>query len=540
MRLDLTSILEDKRWEGSGCRLPAFDVKAVRRQTAEHPGWLHLGAGNIFRAYIAVLAQRMLERGLTDTGIIVCEAFDEQIIEQVYRPFDDLSIAVTLKSSGEAVQEVVASVTESVIPSSGYDRLKEIFTSGSLQLVSLTITEKGYAITDSSGTILPWIEADVMRSDGRAQTTIGLLTELLYDRYRAEALPLALVSLDNCSHNGSLLKEAVMTFCERRTIDGYYDEGFREYLSDEMRISFCWSMIDKITPRPSPVVEQLLERAGIEGMKSIHTQKNTFIAPFVNAEESEYMAIEDRFPNGRPPLEEVGVLFGDRQTIDRIEKMKVCTCLNPLHTVLAIYGCLLGFSSISDEMQDPMLKRFIERLGYDEGMPVVVDPGIISAQQFIKETIEVRFPNPFVPDTPSRIATDTSKKIPIRFGQTLRAYMAAGHEDLSFLTFIPLFFAGWLRYLMGVDDQGEPFEISADPNLEELQAHVKGISLGSGVSHVDQLQPLLSNPDYFGVDLYGVQLGKKVEGMFTELTAGKGAIRSTLRHYLQEQGGGAL
>ena len=92
------------------------------------------------------------------------------------------------------------------------------------------------------------------------------------------------------------------------------------------------------------------------------TSKNTYVAPFVNAEETEYLVIEDAFPNGRPKLEKGGLMFTDRETVDKVEKMKVCTCLNPLHTALAVFGCLLGYTKISDEMKDPQLVKLVDWL----------------------------------------------------------------------------------------------------------------------------------------------------------------------------------
>ena len=143
------------------------------------------------------------------------------------------------------------------------------------------------------------------------------------------------------------------------------------------------------------------------------TSKNTYVAPFVNAEEVQYLVIEDAFPNGRPALEKGGLIFTERETVDKVEKMKVCTCLNPLHTALAVFGCLLDYQLISKEMQNPQLKRLVEIIGYDEGLPVVVNPGIIDPKTFIDEVLNVRVPNPFMPDTPQRIATDTSQKLAI-------------------------------------------------------------------------------------------------------------------------------
>ena len=171
-------------------------------------------------------------------------------------------------------------------------------------------------------------------------------------------------------------------------------------------------------------------------------------------------------------------------------------------------------------------------MGYEEGLPVVVDPGIINPREFIKEVIEKRFPNPFVPDTPQRIATDTSQKIPVRFGETLKAYIRTGKRDISTLTYIPLVFAGWIRYLMGLDDEGNPFTPSPDPMLEALQSYVKGIKLGDTEPFTEALKPILSNENIFGVNLYEYGLASKVEAMFGELVAGKGAVRKTLEKYI--------
>ena len=103
-----------------------------------------------------------------------------------------------------------------------------------------------------------------------------------------------------------------------------------------------------------------LEKLGVEDIQPAIAGKKTYIAPFVNAEETEYLVIEDAFPNGKPALDKGGIIFTDRATVDKVEKMKVCTCLNPLHTALAIYGCLLGYTLISEEMKNPLLKNMVE------------------------------------------------------------------------------------------------------------------------------------------------------------------------------------
>ena len=242
--------------------------------------------------------------------------------------------------------------------------------------------------------------------------------------------------------------------------------------------------------------------------------------------------IEDVFPNGREALEKGGLMFTDRETVDKVEKMKVCTCLNPLHTALAVFGCLLGYDLISEEMKDDTLRKLVEGIGYREGLPVVTDPGIIHPGEFIDTVVKVRIPNPFMPDTPQRIATDTSQKLAIRYGETIKAYAASDHLKVSDLTLIPLVFAGWLRYLMAVDDQGNSFILSPDPLLGEVCPVVNSIDPGEKEEVKERLKPVLSNSKIFGVDLCQAGMAEKVCDYFVEMTAGKGAVRATLERYV--------
>ena len=514
MKLSIESLKDIKYWQDKGYSLPKYDVEQVWKKTNEQPVWLHIGAGNIFRAFPAVLQQQLLNDNLAETGIIVCEAFDEEIIDRAYRAYDNLAVVVTLKSTGEISKNIVASVAESLKPGSDYRRLVEIVSSPSLQIVSFTITEKGYSVDNGN--------------------TIHLLADLCYERYKSGQFPLALVSMDNFSHNGTVLRDSLFTVASSRIESGVYDPGFTDYLADDKLVSYNWSMIDKITPRPSEQVRRSLEQDGLEDINEIITEKNTYTAAFVNTEEAQYLAIEDNFPNGRPPLERTGVILSDKEVIDKIERMKVCTCLNPLHTVLAVFGCLLGYTSIADEMNDPVLKELILKVGYSEGLPVVEEPGILSASDFLQEVIEKRFPNPFLPDTPQRIASDTSKKVPVRFGETLKAYIKRGDTDLSGLVYIPLFFAGWLRYLLAVDDNGNEFTLSPDPNLDNLREYLAGIKLGDTELPNEKIKLMLSRKELFGINLYEYGLGIKVEQMFLELISSEGAVKKTLIKYITD------
>ena len=539
MKLTERGIADTHAWKGYA--LPKFDRAKMIAATKKNPTWIHFGAGNIFRAFQAMLAQELLEKNLTDTGIIVAEGFDLDIIDKAYRPYDNLSLLVTLKSDGSITKTVAASVAESYKcdPSfpDDWNALAEIFRSKSLALVTFTITEKGYAVKNSDGNFLPAYCADFEADPDKAKMFLSRLCALLYGRYlHADKHPVALVSTDNCSHNGEKLQAAVRAIAGEWQKRGFVDEGFIDYISSPESVSFPWSMIDKITPRPDAGVQAQLKADGFEDAEIIVTDKHTYTASFVNAESPQYLVIEDAFPNGRPPLEKAGVYFTTRDTVNKVERMKVCTCLNPLHTALAIYGCLLGYTLIADEMKDAELNTLVHRIGYDEGLPVVTDPKIIDPKKFIDEVVTVRIPNPFMPDTPQRIACDTSQKLSIRFGETIKAYAADPALGTHKLKYIPLVLAGWCRYLMALDDEGKKFELSPDPLLGRVCPFVEKIELGrtyTAEALDGFLHGLLSDASLFGVDLYAAGLAPLVLEYFGELTAGKGAVRAALKKHIR-------
>ena len=487
--------LHAPEWAQKGYDLPKFDVERVR---AAAPRWVHFGAGNIFRSFIACAQQTVLDKGLCDHGIVVCEGFDPEIVERAYRPFDNLSVAVSLKANGGIDKRLVASVVES-LTFADMARLQEIFASPALQMASFTITEKGY-------------DPKFAHAPG---SLMGTLADLLRHRMRTSAAPIALVSMDNCSRNGEKLQNVIEMLAEG-------DAEFATYLRE--KVTFPWTMIDKITPRPDPRVAEMLRQDGFEDTELIVTARKTYTAAFVNAEEKEYLVIEDNFPNGRPPLEAAGIYFADRETVSNVERMKVTTCLNPLHTALAVFGCVMGYETICAEMGDPLLKKLVERIGYVEGLPVVVSPGIIDPKTFIDEVVNERLPNVFLPDTPQRIATDTSQKLAIRFGETIKAHVARG--DVDALVGIPLALAGWFKYLSGVGDDGAPFALSPDPRLPLFAEPLTAENAGR------LIPPVLRDTSIFGLNLEEAGLANRVLAYAQDMLAG--TARAVLERELKD------
>ncbi len=526
MKLNLDGIKSCEAWSAAGIKLPMFDIAAVREKTANEPEWIHFGAGNIFRGFIGSVAQELLNSDKMGTGIVAVESFDFDIIDKIYTPFDSLTLNVMMDKTGDLKTEVLAGIAEGV-KASDYARLYAIAEKPSLKMISFTITEKGYAVTDVNGDLINIVKADIENGPDSPKHTMSIIAAMLYKRYKANGTPVAVVSMDNCSHNGEKLKAGVVTVAKAWIESGVLDADFMDYL--ENTVSFPWSMIDKITPRPNDEVKARLADMGVEDMEPVITDKGTYIAPFVNAEIPQYLVIEDSFPNGRPPLEEAGVYLTSRETVNKAETMKVTTCLNPLHTGLAVFGCLLGYNTIWEEMKDAELVKLVNMIA-SEGMKVVINPEILDPNDFVNEVINDRLPNPYIPDAPQRIATDTSQKIPVRYGETIKSYIKSADLDVTSLKAIPTVIAGWFRYLLAVNDNGNTFEPSADPMLAEMQSKLAGVKLGDSESAKGVLKGILTNEVLFGTDLCKAGLGEAVEAAFERMVSGTGAVREELKN----------
>ena len=539
MKLTLDGIKDRQAWEKAGIKLPGYDVEAVSEKAKEAPGWVHFGIGNIFRVFIGGIADGLLEEGVLDRGITCVETFDYDVVDKIYKPYDNMGLSVILHGDGTREYKVLGALAEAVKAQSSdpeqWNRLKEIFKAASLQLVSFTITEKGYALQKADGSWFPFVEADIKNGPDKATGAMAVLTAMLYERYKAGKYPIALVSMDNCSKNGAKLRESVLTMAEEWKKNGFVDQDFMDYVSDESIVAFPWTMIDKITPRPSEQIATDLEALGVEKMQPVITGKKTYIAPFVNAEKPQYLVIEDSFPNGRPALEKgFGVYMADRETVNLSERMKVTVCLNPVHSATGPLGVVQGyelFAHMLNTNEDMM--KMARMVAYDEGLPVVPDPGILSPQAFVDELFHDRFPNEYLGDTNMRLSVDVSQMVGIRFGETIKAYVKK-YADASRLTAIPLGIAGWLRYMLGVDDEGNTYELAPDPMNEEIQEQFKDIVVGKPETFTNQLKPILSNERLFFTDLYKDGVGEKIETMFREMLAGPGAVKATIHKYVNQ------
>lgn len=525
-------LTDKKAFTDAGIKVPSYDITQKTGATR----WVHFGGGNLFRAFHAAIADRLLESGDLDAGVVVAETHDPDVVEGVYKQYNDRILRVITHEDGKFEKELFASVADSLFFAADHqaewDKLFKIFENPALQLATFSITEKGYNLWDTEGNLLPAIQDDIKNGPKAPKNNMASLTALMFARFKAGKYPMALLSTDNFSQNGERLQKSVLTVADGWAKNGLVPAEFVDYLKDDQTISFPLSMIDRITPNPSDTVSDQLKKDGFEDYQILHTPGHTNIAAFTNTEETHYLVVEDDFPNGRPALDKAGVILTDRDTVNDADEMKVTTCLNPLHTALAVNGSLLGFNSIAKEVSDPDMLNLIKQIGYVEGLPVVTDPKVINPKKFIDQLVNKRLPNPYIPDMPQRIASDTSQKLAVRYGVTIQHYIDDPKRQPADLNFIPLVLATWCRYLMAVDDQGKTFTPSPDPLLSELQPKVSDIKLGDKTDVHAHLKDILSNKSIFGHDLYAIGLGEKVEAYFASQISGTGAVRKTLAEAL--------
>ena len=290
LHLNIQGLRNKSGWQAAHIALPRYDVSAMQERTLRHPVWIHFGAGNIFRAFLAAAQQSLLNAGLTDTGIVAAASHNFSAATEGYTPYDNLSLLVRMHADGSCDREVIGSVAgclKADWQDEDWQTLCRMFCDPSLQMVSFTITEKGYALRDMDGTLLPVVAQDLAAGPFRPRHTLSIAVALLYQRFLAGGSPIAVVSMDNCAQNGKKLRDSCLTLAEGWQKGGFVPEDFLRWLSCEENVSFPWSMIDKITPHPSQKVADQLTALGVAGMAITKSATGTVSAPFVNSEVTE-------------------------------------------------------------------------------------------------------------------------------------------------------------------------------------------------------------------------------------------------------------
>ena len=242
MQMNAASIKNQKaEWEALGVKLPAFDHEAVTAATKAHPIWVHFGAGNIFRGFVAALQQRLLNEGLSDKGIIAADTFDYDIIDKIYTPYDCLTMNVTLNPDGTTSREIIVPLPR---PARQLRRRRD---DGPLQGDLHRSRSADDLLHHHREGLCPVPSG--RQPDARCPGRHGRRPRLrppchehgrrpAVRALQANAAPLAVVSMDNCSHNGEKLQSSVMTVAKAWAEKGFVGQDFIDYLTDETKITF--------------------------------------------------------------------------------------------------------------------------------------------------------------------------------------------------------------------------------------------------------------------------------------------------------------
>jgi mannitol 2-dehydrogenase len=409
---------------------PSYDRELVT------PGVVHIGVGGFHRAHQAMYLDRLMSKGQAlDWGVcgVGVMAADRKM-QQALDAQDGLYTLVLKHSDGTYEPRVIGSIVEYLFAPDDPEAVIEKMAAPATRIVSLTITEGGYNISDITGEFdaaNPGVVAD-LEPGAVPRTTFGLVTEALRRRRERGVVPFTVMSCDNLQGNGRRARQAFATFARLR------DAEFGAWVEHEVQFPNC--MVDRITP-----VTTDADRAEITERFGIQDRWPVVCEPFTQ------WVLEDAFTDGRPPYEDAGVqIVGD---VEPYELMKL-RLLNVSHQALAYFGYLCGYRLAHEAAQDPLFQAFL--LGYmdEEATPTLAPvPGVDLGEY--KHTLIERFSNPEVRDTIARLCAETSDRIPKWLVPVIRQQLATGGEIRRSAAVV----ASWARYAEGTDEQGEPIEV---------------------------------------------------------------------------------
>jgi len=461
---------------------PSYDRTRVK------PGIVHLGIGAFHRAHQAFYTEAVMNRFGGDWGIIGCSLRSESVRQQL-EPQDGL---YTLLERGASDRpQIIGAVQKVLVGPENPAAIIAAIAAPQVNIVSLTVTEKGYCHLPASGTLNlqhPDIQHDIANPD-QPKSAPGFIVAGLNKRWRENLGPLSVMSCDNLPDNGAVTK-AVVT-------------GLAEAINPELaarirqEVSFPGTMIDRIVPATTANDIQWLEN-----------QYGYRDDGLVVAEPFTQWVIEDNFCRARPAWESVGALLV--KDVGHYETMKL-RLLNGSHSLLAYSGYLAGYATIYQVMQDPnfvaLTRVFMESAATTFTPPANFD--VTAYQQQLRE----RFANPGLQHKTWQIAMDGSQKVPQRWLNSLRK-LIENNQDTQIYAFA---LAAWIRFVKGVDEQGEAIKIS-DPQAEIFAS----LWQNHGTAPEQLVNAFFAQEGIFGRDLSGNDLIKQQTRQWLESISAEG------------------
>ncbi len=402
-------------------------------------GIVHIGVGGFHRAHQAVYLDDVCGTGLTDWSITGAGVLDGDAAMADALAAQDYLYALVTRDVHAANARVIGSITDYVLAADDIEPLVARIASPQTRIVSMTITEGGYPVDEADGGFLappadevpPAFESLARAFQRRRDGGLGGLTVL---------------SCDNVMGNGDTARTATLGIC------AMLEPGLEDWVS--RNVAFPNSMVDRITPQTTDADRTFLaDEYGLVDRWPVVAE--TFIQ----------WVIEDEFPYGRPPYEDVGALVTDDVRPYETLKLRI---LNAGHSTLTYMAALVGHTYIHEIMADPPLARYLQQFHDDEATPSLPPVAGIDVTDY-KRVVAERFANTEVRDQVARVCLDGTSKWPKFLVPTIESQLEKGGQvKLSALAL-----AGWCQYLLGVDDKGHDISISPDPRLVEAQGYAR-------------------------------------------------------------------
>ncbi|HTF98139.1 MAG TPA: mannitol dehydrogenase family protein [Cellvibrio sp.] len=406
------------------------------------PGIVHLGIGAFHRAHQAFYTEAVLNQFGGDWGIIGSSLRSASVRDQLV-PQDCLYTLVERSGDGENLQ-VIGAVTDTLVGPENPAALVSAMAQPSIKIVSLTVTEKGYCHDPATGN-LNESHADIihdLKNLDKPVSAIGFIVAALQQRFEKNQKAFTVLSCDNLPNNGEVLEKVVLQFAQK------ISPALADWI--KANATFPSTMIDRIVPATSDD-----DRREIETRLGVRDEGMVVCEPF-----SQWV-VEDKFADGRPEWEKVGVLLV--KDVRVFEKIKL-RLLNGAHSTMAYTGYLSGFQYISEVMEQPAFVNLVKTYMAREAGETVVAPEGFDIEAY-KQQLRDRFSNKALKHRTWQIAMDGSQKLPQRLLETLREQLK-GKGNIDILC---LGVAAWIRYVSGVDEKGAAIDVS-DPLAKELRA----------------------------------------------------------------------
>lgn len=449
--------------------LPAGVVRPAYPREALRTGIVHLGVGAFHRAHQALYTEELLNAGAREWGILGV-SLRQATVPQTLAAQDGLYTVLT-RDGGGAHCQVVGAIHQVSHAPADPGTLVARMADKAVQVVSLTVTEKGYCHDPATGALdlqHPDIIHD-LANPHRPRSAPGFLLAGLRLRFKGGISPFTVLCCDNLPHNGRVVASLVAELAS------HGEPSLARWI--ERHGAFPSTMVDRIVPATTDD-----DRRAVTEALGMEDQAAVVCEPF------RQWVIEDRFCGGRPPWESVGAqLVSD---VAPFETMKL-RLLNGSHSTLAYLGYLAGFETISETIANPAFRTLAQALMAEELAPTLEVPADTDLGAYQAALVE-RFANPALRHRCWQIAMDGSQKLPQRLLAAARERLAQGQSVAR----IALAVAAWMRYVSGVDERGEPIDVR-DPLAESLTKRAAPVRGEAG----PLCRALLAERAVFGEDL---------------------------------------